>query len=118
MGMVGHSRVSAKVLGPGHAPGRQLRRLRHDALTQSRLPSSNLSLPKQRYHNSPCLLLKSSSVILKTSYPHLKAAILRGTFYRFFRGRDSIKWYEESRRLYFGTANPVTGVKTCLTPVK
>jgi len=48
------------------------------------------------------LLLKNHSLFLQNRYAHQQAAILRGTFHRFFRGRDSMKWNEESCRSHFG----------------
>ena len=44
------------------------------------------------------LLLKNHSYFPQNRYSHPQAAILRGTFHRFFRGRDSMKWNEGSCR--------------------
>jgi hypothetical protein len=44
------------------------------------------------------LLLKNHSLFSQNRYAHSQAAILRGTFHRFFRGRDAMQWNEESCR--------------------
>ena len=50
------------------------------------------------YYNLPFCYSRTIAYFCQNRYSHQQAAILRGTFHRFFRGRDSMKWNEESRR--------------------
>ena len=81
----------------------ELRRLRHDPLMNHRgsRPGHYYMLSGHYYIRLlqfALLLLKNHSLFPQNRYAHSQAAILRGTFHRFFRGRDSMKWNEESCR--------------------
>ena len=91
------SGISAAIFRPRDAPGGELRRLCDDPLTmQYQCPID--ALPVCSYYNS---LFCYSRIIANSVKPAIlinKRRFSAEHFHRFFRGRDSMKWNEESCR--------------------
>jgi hypothetical protein len=60
------------------------------------------SITKHGYHNLPFCYSRAIAYFFKTAMLINRRRFSAEHFHRFFRGRDSMKWNEESCRSYFG----------------
>jgi hypothetical protein len=72
---------------------------------QAKLP--RISITKPGYHNLPICYSRTIAYFLKTAILFNRRRFSAEHFHRFFRGRDSMKWNEESCRSYFAMLSVV-----------